>query len=421
MNINRQVVLPFLSRPSNGRRSSIVFVVIQLCFATASLASLLIRTTEDRSCLRPDLLNQPTSVEPQFDVPEVISNEQLVRILDKLRPRLRQSHPKINHIDHALRCWGTQVAFEDGQFLSGNEMLRLLTDHEAFQSAWGDAARPLLIEKPSGVAVRTQQGDATASHVDHTLGTLAECGLPLDTPVRLIGRTATLRDLLNHAVWAFEINQFEYEWTAMSLALYVRNGSPWFTREGDRVDFDRLARRLIRQRYGQGVCYGNHRLYSLVMLLRVDGDKRLLSASARNDVIEHLMEATRRLSATQHTEGYWDRNWYDSKVEARDEDMTLGGPLSRRILSTGHALEWWSMIPNDLQTKLHPDGAVIIRAAQWLVREIDAMNPNEVDANFTFLTHAGRALALCAEQFPRWLFGIEIWLNRRDWSRAHPT
>lgn len=379
----------------NLSRSFIQFLAIQALVVSVCGAALFIRPAAvDQSRREPRLLNQPAFVGPKYDIPEIVSNEQLQQTLAKLRPRFKHAQPKINHVDHALRCWGAEVEFADGQFLSGAEMRRLLTDHEAFKQAWGEKTRPLLQPKGRGVAVRTQQGDATASHVDHTLATLAECGTPLDHAIRLAGRSATLRDVLRQALASFEINQIEYEWTVLALALYVRDGQPWFTGEGDRLDFDRLVHRVIRQRYGQGVCYGNHRLYSLTILLRLDDEKKLLTAPVRQEVVAHLAEATKRLAAHQHADGYWDRNWYDLKVEAKDEDLSLGGPLARRILATGHALEWWAMVPESLQSELHPPREVIVKAGQWLVTEIGQMDQKAVDANFTFLSHAGRALAL---------------------------
>lgn len=353
-------------------------------------------SSEDRSRRAPTLANEPTSVEPRHDIPEIVSDQQLAQVLYKLRPRFRHGSPKINHVDHALRCWGAEVSFADPQFVSGDEMRRLLTDHEAFKTAWGDQTRALLMDREHGVAYRTQQGDASASHVDHTLGTLAECGTPLDFPIRLAGRSATLRDVLQQALASFDINQVEYEWTTLALALYATDGRSWYTPEGDRIDFNRLAQRIMRQKYGQGVCYGNHRLYSLTVLLRLDHEKHLLTVATRQDLLVHLSEATRRLKENQHADGYWDRNWHDLKVSANDDDLALGGPLSRRILSTGHALEWWAMAP----AELHPPRETLVRAGQWLVREIDGMSAKSIADNYTFLSHAGRALALWRGRFP---------------------
>lgn len=391
--LNPNVALAARSR--KGSQSLVVFLAVQALTASACGVAWWLRpAAEDFTRHEPLLHNQPAEVAPRYDVPAVISDEQLTRVLTKLRPRFPQNQPKINHVDHALRFWGADVEFADPAFLSGPEMRRLLTDHEAFRTAWGPKTRPLLQPKDHGVAVRTQQGDATASHVDHTLATLAECGTSLDHPIRLAGQSATMRDVLRQALTSFELNQHEYEWTVLALALYAEDGQPWYTPAGERIDFDRLVGRVIRQRYGQGVCYGFHRLYSLTVVLRLDDEKHLLSPAARADAVAHLAEATRRLAANQNAAGYWERNWQDLSVPANEDDTALGGPLARRILATGHALEWWALVPEDLRAELLPDQTVIVRAAQWLVSEIEAMDAKTVSDNYTFLSHAGRALAL---------------------------
>jgi hypothetical protein len=113
-----------------------------------------------------------------------------------------------------------------------------------------------------------------------------------------------------------------------------------------------------------------------------------LDEATRVEIGDHLREATRRLVASQSQEGFWDQNWPDAKAAARDEKLDT--PLSRRILATGHALEWWAMAP----AEFHPPREVLIRAGQWLAKEIDGMDSPAIEKNYTFLSHAGRALRL---------------------------
>lgn len=344
--------------------------------------------TRDPRPRLPQFELEPTRVEPLHDNPLIVTDEQLTAVLKKLEPRLRHSQPKINYVDHALRFWGVDATFQDPACLSGEELRKLLIDHEAFQAAWGKDTKPLMSLRNGLVSVRMQQGNATASHVDHTLASLAECGTPLDFDLSLPGQIVPLRSLLASAVARFEINQQEYEWTTLAAALYAENGSSWYSVDGERVDFNRCAERLMRQQYQQGVCYGNHRLYTLVMLLRIDEQKPLLDDSTRVAIADHLREATRRLIASQSPEGYWDQNWPDAKSAARDEKLDT--PLSRRILATGHALEWWATAP----AEFHPPREVLVRAGQWLAKEIDSMDHSAIEKNYTFLSHAGRALRL---------------------------
>lgn len=381
-----------MSHPQISSRKhtwSVAFWWSQAAFMAALVAVPAIAgLTRDPRPRLPRFEMEPVQIEPLHNNPLIVTDEQLAAALKKLEPRLRHSQPKINYVDHALRFWGVNAKFDDPACLSGEELRRLLVDHEVFQAAWGKDTKPLMSLRNGLVSVRMQQGNATASHVDHTLASLAECGTPLDFDLSLPGQIVPLRSLLASAVARFEINQQEYEWTTLAAALYAVDGSPWYAADGDRMDFNRCARRLMRQQYQQGVCYGNHRLYTLVMLLRIDEQKPLLDQPTRDEISAHLREATRRLVASQAPDGYWDQNWPDAKSAARDEKLDT--PLSRRILATGHALEWWAMAP----AEFHPPREVLVRAGQWLAKEIDSMDNAAIEKNYTFLSHAGRALRL---------------------------
>jgi hypothetical protein len=375
-----------------SRRS---FLAFQALLIPALIAIPLWRGSElDRSERQIEFLDQPTNVLPLHDYQLVITDEQLHAVLSKLQPKFRHQNPKINHVDHALRFWGVEATFAEVDSVSGVEMRQILTDHSAFNTVWGKEAQPLLISKADGIKVRMQQGAATASHVDHTLATLAECGTPLSFPIQTSSGQSTLRALLDRSVATFHLNQTEYEWSVLSFALYARDGRPWFTSEGDQIDFNRMAKRIMRQRLEQGVCFGNHRLFTLAMLLRIDQQKPILSSDARNAILEHLSDATRRLIATQSNEGYWDRNWPDPNLPAEHKSIT--DPLARQLLATGHALEWWAMAPEEL----HPPREVLIRAGQWLVREVDKLDEKRLPETYTFLTHVGRALSLWRAEMP---------------------
>ena len=49
--------------------------------------------------------------------------------------------------------------------------------------------------------------------------------------------------------------------------------------------------------------------------------------------------------------------------------------------------------------ELHPPRETLIRAGQWLVKQVENMDLATVDKNYTFLTHVGRSLALWRGQF----------------------
>lgn len=375
---------------------TILFALSQVLLI-GGIAFAAVMTIPSQTVDLPEFQNEPHCVALRYDWPQVVTNAQLTATMRKLSPRLRHEHPKINHVDHALRCWGATATFADPSCLSGAEMVSMLTDQHAFETAWGATATPLLRHGEFGPGFRTQEGAATASHVDHTLGTLAEIGLPLDFPIVMQDEPIglSISDLLTAAMRDFRLNQKEYEWTTVAAASYATGPTSWISQDGETITFDLLANRLMRQDWVDGVCYGNHRLYSLAMLLQFDEQVGLFrEPETRSLVIQHLTEATSRLVKSQAAAGYWDENWEDASRPAKEAQV--GGPLSRRVLATGHALEWWAIAPAEVL----PPREVVVRAAQWLVQQVEQMEPESITKNYTFLSHVGRALCMWRGKFP---------------------
>jgi hypothetical protein len=373
---------------------TLVLLLAQLLIGAALLVPAWRRSAEwDAARRLPAAHREPLRVGPLWDDPRVVTDEQLLDVLAKLRPRLRGEKPKINHVDHALRFWGVEAEFRDPECLSGAEMRDLLLDHRRFAGAWGETP-PLLMTAGAGVRVRTQEGQATASHTDHTLGCLAEAGVSLDHPIVTPRGETTVRALLEQSLRDFSLNQVEYEWSALAYNLYLGPTEGWLSSEGQAITFDRIAERLMRQRPEQGVCMGNHRLHALVMLLRAEDQTPRLSPEMRSRVVAHLQDATGRLVASQRPEGFWLIDWpYGDSGRPLEPGQDT---LANRILATGHALEWWSLAPDEVQ----PPRETVIRAGQWLARTVSEMDDHHIQRNYTFLSHAGRALSLWRGRLP---------------------
>ncbi len=384
------------SRPGIARLT----LTIQLVIFVAAFAGVSGRFSQLRKERElPPVRTTPLTVEPGYDYEVVVSDEQLRRVLTKLVPRDYGAETRINNVDHALRFWGKEATFEDPKLLSGEEMRRLLVDYEQFTAKYGTEKPPLLMDQEPGVRVRVQEGTTTSSHVDHTLATLAEVGTPLTFPIRTPARQTTFGEILRQSLRDFSLNQIEYEWSGLSYVLFLPPNKSWVTSEGQQVSFDLLAKRIMRQDMPQGVCYGNHRLFTLAIFLRVDQldpATPILSPECRQEILEYLDGITALLVRHQHPDGFWNVDWPFEAADSSEPSDREGDSLERRILVTGHALEWWAMAPREL----HPPRPVLVAAGQWLVKSIDGLTEDQTKSYYTFLTHAGRALTLWRGKHP---------------------
>lgn len=369
--------------------------------ATASYRAARLEAWRAMPALRPE----PRQVLPPHDYSVVVSDEQLERVLRKLGPKNLGPKTKINHIDHALRFWGLPAKFVDQSLFSGVQLRGVLTDTRNFRALYGDKAPALLIDHDGGVRVRVQEGLMTSSHVDHTLAGLAEVGTPLDFPLVTPTRLTTYRAMLEQTLRDFSLNQLEYEWSALAFALYFEPNAHYVTTEGQEITFDRLARRIMRQDLPQGVCFANHRLYTLTIMLRIhDEQTPLFTEEVRSEVHAYLMRITQLLVASQNADGYWDGNWPTARKNPTGNGRTSGDSVADRILATGHALEWWAMAP----ATLHPPRNVLASAGQWMVKTIDDLSPEKIEEYFTYLSHAGRSLSIWRGKWPWQVVNAEI-------------
>ncbi len=388
--------MPDLS-PSPSPRPAAYFVAVHLTLFSALVALGAFRLQHmSQDSQLPPLRDTPLEVLPLYDYDVVIADEQLARVLARLQLPFDGAETKLNHVDHAMRFWTVAAASRDEKYMSGEQMRTLLTDSRRFREVYGDKEPLLLMDRATGVGVRVQEGNATSSHVDHTLACLAEVGTPLEFPVITERRRTTYRALLLDSLRSFSLNQVEYEWSGLTYALLLPPQTTWRTQEGQEMNFERLADRIMRETLPNGVCFANHRLYTLVVFLRIDDQMPILSATKRREIISFLEQMTILLERHQHPDGFWNSDWPTRIPESNTPTKATGDRLSDRILATGHALEWWAMAPEEL----HPGRATLAAGGQWLVKTIDSLTEEEIRQNYTYLSHAGRALSLWRAQLP---------------------
>ena len=84
---------------------------------------------------------KPLWIEPLYDDPRVVSDEELAAVLRQVRPKFPSDRLKPNHVEHALRTWGVAAEFRDSQAMSGAELRDFLLDDSRFHTSWGGRNR----------------------------------------------------------------------------------------------------------------------------------------------------------------------------------------------------------------------------------------------------------------------------------------
>ena len=363
--------------------------------------------------------NSPLVVRPLYDDPTVISDADLAAVLRRVLPRFAPEQLKPNFVEHALRTWGIEMTFADPRVMSGASMRDFLLDHRRFAASWNGTVPPLLERSAHGLSIRWDARPGGSVHHDHLLACLTEAGIHLNEPVfppahrgQADGKNPavlegfTFNDLIQQALADFRLDQRETEWSAMAFSLWLApQANSWISDNRRRQSFDLMAQKLIRGREQLGVCSGTHRVYSLVLLLRLDDEYHILSAPVRDEVRRQLRLVRDQIVVSQFPDGHWPGNWPDGADAVAHPAKEA--PY-KSIIATGHHLEWLAIAPREFQ----PPRETIRRAAHWLVNSTKHCSPETMRKQYTFYSHVARALALWRGTFP-----ADFW---RTWRTKHP-
>lgn len=349
---------------------------------------------------------KPLVIKPLYDDPEVVSDEELAAVLIQVQPQFPADNLRPNHVEHALRTWHVDAEFQDPSVMSGADMRDLLLDHGRFLLSWGPDVAPLLEDRPTGVYVRWGHDRGASVHHDHTLACLSEAGVPLDQPVRSPGRpNGTLKQMIEQAIYDFDLDERETEWSAMGFGLWLPPQKEWVNGHHRTLNFDMIARRQMRGHKTYGVCGGTHRVYSLMSLVRLDDEFDILSDEVHAEAMKYLASVRDILMVTQFEDGHWPYNWPDGEAALNTPDDY---DAYKDVIATGHHLEWLAIAPKEL----HPPREMILKAADWIIKNTTSKTKKEILSNYTFYSHVGNALAL--------------WRNTRapvfwkKWEAKHP-
>lgn len=348
----------------------------------------------------------PLIIEPLYNDPEVVSDEELAAVLWKVLPRFSDKQLKPNYVEHALRTWWIKAEFRDPGVMSGAAMKDYLVDHGKYLASWGTDVAPLLEQYNDGVGIRWGKTEGASVHHDHWLASLTEAGVSIDQPVFTPSRhDQSIRDVLLRALRDFRLDEVETEWTPLATGLWLAPQTGWTNAEGRQITFDLLADRLMRGERSLGVCIGTHRVYSLMVLVRLDDEYHILTPAARERAWTYLTEVRDAIAVSQFPDGHWPSNWHLGAAALKNP---VADELYKQVIATGHHLEWLAIAPPEL----HPPRECILKAADWVIRTTREQSVDDILQRYTFFSHVGNALSLWRKTHP-----ADFWM---DWEARHP-
>ncbi|MCA9064212.1 MAG: hypothetical protein KDA96_14175 [Planctomycetaceae bacterium] len=352
----------------------------------------------------------PVTISSLYNDPDLVTDQQLADVLHKILPRFSRRHLRPNYVEHALRTWGASIEFRNPDVISGPQMRDFLIDNSRYVDSWGEDGMPILEPYENGISIRYGKDRSTSVHHDHLLACLTEAGVPLSEAVHVPGREMQMYDVMNQSLQDFQLDEIETEWSAMAFSAWLmpQKLKTWHNGRGRQLSLDLLAERLIRNHKQHGVCSGTHRVYTLMMMLRLNEDNggELLSEHSTSRMMDYLREVRDLIMAAQDDDGSWPPNWASGADAAKLAEANE--PIYRRVISTGHHLEWLSIAPEEL----HPPREDIHRAATWIINNTLETPQETIDSNYTFYSHVGNALALWRKTTP-----AAFWQN---WRNDHP-
>jgi hypothetical protein len=336
-----------------------------------------------------DLDRQPISIKPIASCLVPVSDSFLNQTICKFTP------PTIDRVIasdclHLMRVRGTSSSAADVS-IADHTLLESVTSIPVGTRVFDGI---LFSQTRYGVRFFGPQDDgygkvisrARESHRDQCLASFAELGFPLSAPLHCENGDFRLIDALKDSVATFQIDQRELEWTAAAYALYLPPLQKWHNAQGQEFSFDDIVSEIISRGFQKASCGGTHRLFSLILIARVDEQIPILSENCRLRLRTILKECVAMAIESQDSDGSWPLLWHPN-LTCRDYGEWTQSEDGVRLLITGHLTECLCFAPSTIRV---PE-QTLTRAVHWLVGALQTATVDQIHNNICPYTHA-----LCA-------------------------
>ncbi|MDG3005992.1 hypothetical protein [Paludisphaera mucosa] len=243
-----------------------------------------------------------------------------------------------------------------------------------------------------GLEVAESAEGKPTEHRDQTLAALAESGVPLSAVIESEDGDFHVYDLLRTSLHEFHLDQEEISWTAAAYIRYLPPQTTWQNRYGEQFSLDHLAEEMLRRPLPRASCAGTHLVMVLTEFAKVDRGLGILSSNVRSRLVAYLRSKLSQAVDSQLDDGSWTHCWSPSDLVEGLDVFTPADTDVNRVTATGHLLEWFHLLPEDLK----PPARTVESGTVW-IRSILRSTPKETVAEaFCPYTHAIVSLNLAA-------------------------
>ncbi|HUY36122.1 MAG TPA: hypothetical protein VMV69_25510 [Pirellulales bacterium] len=222
-------------------------------------------------------------------------------------------------------------------------------------------------------------------HDDQWLGYLAQCDMPLDTPIKIRGvnEPFTIADLVTQAQW--DVHEgMELTWTLMGLGHYLPLDARWTASDGKEWTLEKLVASEAGQELNISSCGGTHRMYGIAVAVNryLEAGKQLAGGwQAADDKIKQSIEDAK---ACQQPDGGFSTEFF--KRAASSPDLAL------RINTSGHMFEFLTVALTDEQLRQ----PWMTRALEFLLDAFEATEGDDLECGGLY--HGAHGLVLYRER-----------------------
>lgn len=247
--------------------------------------------------------------------------------------------------------------------------------------------------------------DEESNRPNESMGILAVASVhfPTTSIVTAEGQEGTLEDVADAAMKSFSYRIHETSWSLMLFSSYPGVTSEWINDRGEVHSVEKILERECAIPYGEGACFGTHRLEGIAFALRrfcleQDAEPFQLKGTWAA-AYDYVQAAIHRIRANQRDDGSIRRCWFGQRsfplasLEWREKLKDLAAlrlrPDEAIVYPTGHCLDAISPI-----MELFPSDREWVQRACYILAQTIETGWTGIGRKISPLTHAIHALKL---------------------------